>query len=68
MDLEDLRKKLQDCLNNRVPVIAVVAVIGSAEESAVDPLDEILKLRKEFRGQGLDFAIHCDAASGRVFQ
>ena len=67
MDLRALRRHLDSCLKERRPVIAVVAVIGSTEESAVDPLRQILDLRNEFRGKGLDFAIHCDAAWGGYF-
>jgi len=64
MDITRLKERLEECLQNRIPVIAVVAVIGSTEEGAVDPLRKIIELRTEFRKQGLDFAIHCDAAWG----
>jgi len=46
---------------------AVVAVIGSTEEGAVDPLDKILKVRKSFEDlYGLTF-VHADAAWGGYF-
>lgn len=67
MHMPHLREQLRNCLMRRIPVIAVVAVIGSTEESAVDPLRDILDLREEFRKQGLDFIIHCDAAWGGYF-
>ncbi len=69
MDVGELRKELEICLSKRMPVIAVIAVIGSTAESAVDPLVEILKLREDFRRrkEGLDFAVHCDAAWGGYF-
>lgn len=67
MDLQALREQLERCLQDRIPVIAVVAVIGSTEESAVDPLEGILALRESFRERGLDFAVHCDAAWGGYF-
>jgi len=67
MDLDDLKMKLQKCLDNKQPVITVVAVIGTTEESAVDPLEDILKMREEFRQKGLDFTIHADAAWGGYF-
>ena len=53
-------------LLKRTPVIAVIAVIGSTEESAVDPLRDILDFVKS-SAKGLDFAIHCDAAWGGYF-
>jgi glutamate/tyrosine decarboxylase-like PLP-dependent enzyme len=67
MFIPDLVDKLHHCLLKRIPLIAVVAVIGSTEESAVDPLSEILKVREQFRKEGLDFAVHCDAAWGGYF-
>ncbi|MDO9021932.1 MAG: pyridoxal-dependent decarboxylase [Deltaproteobacteria bacterium] len=62
-----LRARLQRALDTRTPVIAVVAVIGSTEESAVDPLHEIVALRDEFRAKGMEFTIHADAAWGGYF-
>ena len=67
MKTQELRAKLESCLRAKRPVIMVVAVMGSTEESAVDPLDEILALRKEFRARGLDFHIHVDGAWGGYF-
>ena len=67
MDIDDLRAILERCFESHVPVISVVAVIGSTEESAVDPLEQILELRETYRKKGLDFAIHCDAAWGGYF-
>lgn len=67
MDVAALREELDRSLTARRPVIAVVAVIGSTEESAVDPLQDIIDLRRQFRAKGLDFTIHCDAAWGGYF-
>ncbi len=67
MDVHRLKSALDECLANKQPVIAVVAVIGSTEESAVDPLRAIIDLREDFRARGLDFSIHCDAAWGGYF-
>jgi glutamate/tyrosine decarboxylase-like PLP-dependent enzyme len=67
MNMEHLKTTLSRCLEDNIPVVAVVAVIGSTEESAVDPLGDILAIRAEFRQLGFDFAIHCDAAWGGYF-
>jgi len=67
MDAASLEAALEYCKDRNRPVIAVVAVIGSTEESAVDPLRQIIDLRKYFREGGLDFAVHCDAAWGGYF-
>ncbi|MFB2975862.1 pyridoxal phosphate-dependent decarboxylase family protein [Microseira sp. BLCC-F43] len=62
-----LRQDLQYCLDEKISVYTVVAVMGTTEESAVDPLEEILKLRDEFSEKGLDFTVHADAAWGGYF-
>lgn len=67
MDVTHLEGMLQTCLQKRIPVTAVVAVIGSTEESAVDPLRKMLDVREQFRRKGLNFAVHCDAAWGGYF-
>jgi len=67
MDARDLASKLRELKESKVPVIAVVAVMGSTSESAVDPLSEIVSFRQSMRKQGLDFFLHADAAWGGYF-
>jgi glutamate/tyrosine decarboxylase-like PLP-dependent enzyme/anti-sigma regulatory factor (Ser/Thr protein kinase) len=67
MDISQLRQKLEWALKERIPVIAVIGVVGATEEGAVDPLDKLLSLRQEFSARGLSFSIHCDAAYGGYF-
>ncbi|KAF3936110.1 hypothetical protein ABW20_dc0110203 [Dactylellina cionopaga] len=67
MDPDDLRTKLNDCLKNQVAVYSVVAIMGSTEQGAVDPLKKILEIRSEFQTKGLSFIVHCDAAWGGYF-
>jgi len=67
MDIEHLSTLLDTCLYKRQPVLMVVVVLGSTEESAVDPLAKVLALRNHYRTQGLEFAIHVDAAWGGYF-
>jgi glutamate/tyrosine decarboxylase-like PLP-dependent enzyme len=64
MSMPALRKRLTTCLRERIPVLMTVAVNGSTEESAIDPLTDILALRDQFRDEGLEFDIHVDAAWG----
>jgi glutamate/tyrosine decarboxylase-like PLP-dependent enzyme len=68
MSLDSVEQSLELAVQRRVPVIAVVAVIGSTEESAVDPLEGLLALRERYRARGLNFAIHADAAWGGYFR
>lgn len=67
MRVDLLSQSLQKALDSKTPILMVVAVIGSTEESAVDPLKDILALRETFRKKGLDFIVHCDAAWGGYF-
>ncbi|KAK1446929.1 hypothetical protein CCUS01_02488 [Colletotrichum cuscutae] len=67
LDLGALEKKLQENLDKRQPVYAVVAIIGSTEEGAVDSLSGVLALRKQFQAKGLSFVVHADAAWGGYF-
>ncbi|KAK3175984.1 hypothetical protein OEA41_007306 [Lepraria neglecta] len=46
---------------------AAVAIIGSTEGGAVDPLRDIIQLRDEFQAKGLSFLVHGDAAWGGYF-
>jgi hypothetical protein len=67
MSLHELERILKDCLREQRPVYAVVGVIGSTEESAVDPLRGILELRHLLQRSGLSFVVHADAAWGGYF-
>lgn len=67
LDMKDLRRHLDACLRDQIPVIAVVAVLGTTEESAIDPLSALLAERERYRKLGLEFWIHVDAAWGGYF-
>lgn len=64
MNIDDLRRKLDKSLAIRRPVLLTVAVMGSTEEGACDPLEDVLAMREEYRAKGLDFNVHADAAWG----
>jgi glutamate/tyrosine decarboxylase-like PLP-dependent enzyme len=67
MDCRSLNDALDRCLRAKQPIAAVVVVLGTTEESAVDPLDEVLDSRETYRQRGLDFCVHVDAAWGGYF-
>ncbi len=68
LDLDHVDETLSDLRRRRVPLLCAVAVIGSTEESAVDPLEGLLALRERYRARGMNFAIHADAAWGGYFR
>lgn len=47
MDMKHLRRQLNECLKAKRAVYAVVAIIGSTEHGACDPLKDIVDIRKE---------------------
>jgi len=67
MNMEELDAILQNCLEKQIPVLSVVAVIGTTEEGAVDPLSKIVAIKKKFQNLGLSFHLHADAAWGGYF-
>lgn len=64
IDIDALRAALTDCLERHVPVLAVIGVIGTTEEGAIDDIAAIVRLRDEFEKKGLSFYFHIDAAYG----
>jgi glutamate/tyrosine decarboxylase-like PLP-dependent enzyme/anti-sigma regulatory factor (Ser/Thr protein kinase) len=64
MDIARLRQELEKALEEKKPVLAVVGVVGTTQEGAVDPMNELVELRCEFAQRGLGFSLHCDAAYG----
>ncbi|WP_373027900.1 pyridoxal-dependent decarboxylase [Sulfitobacter sp.] len=67
MRMDHLREQIETCYQNRRPVLEVVAVLGTTEESSVDPLADIVALREEYRKKGMEFTIHVDGAWGGYF-
>ena len=67
-DMEHLKEVLERFLHEERTVVAVVAVIGSTEESAVDPIKAMYELREEFKEKGLNFALLADGAWGGYFK
>ncbi|MFN5946074.1 MAG: pyridoxal phosphate-dependent decarboxylase family protein [Phycisphaerae bacterium] len=61
-DLEAVLQRVEDAGDH---VLAVVAVVGTTEEGAVDPVDEILQLRSARERARLgSFWLHADGAYG----
>ncbi|KOC16826.1 pyridoxal-dependent decarboxylase domain protein [Aspergillus flavus AF70] len=67
LSLDALERELNRCLEERQAVYAVVAIMGSTEEGAVDRLHDILAMRRRFQDRGLSFLVHADAAWGGYF-
>ena len=68
LDLEAVEETLEQAVRRRIPLLMAVAVIGSTEESAVDPLAGLAALRTRYQARGLNMMIHADAAWGGYFR
>ncbi len=64
MDIDTLKSIIDDHVARKIPILALVAVVGTTEEGAVDEIDGIVKLRGEYEKQGINFYFHIDAAYG----
>lgn len=64
MDIDKLEETIKDLASKHIPILGVVAVVGTTEEGQVDEVDRIVKFRKEMEKQGVYFYLHVDAAYG----
>lgn len=64
MDLTLLDREIARLVAARTPILAVVAVVGSTEEGAVDEIHELIRLRDRYEDHGVSFFTHIDAAYG----
>jgi glutamate/tyrosine decarboxylase-like PLP-dependent enzyme len=69
LDVSDLKQKIALAVQQGKVPLAVVAMAGTTEEGAVDPIDGIVKAREDFEdGQIATFWLHVDAAWGGYFR
>ncbi len=64
MDADALDATLAQAHERRVPVLAVVSVLGTTEFGTIDPLHRVVAARQAWRDKGLAFGVHVDAAWG----
>jgi tyrosine decarboxylase len=64
MDISALDRTIADLVKKKIPILAVVSVLGSTEEGAVDETHRIAALRKKYAARGVGFYYHVDAAYG----
>ncbi len=67
MDPNSYASLLEQCLEEKRPVLQSVAVLGTTEFGSVDPLPELLRVRERFCSRGLYSPLHVDAAYGGYF-
>ena len=65
LDPDALWQRVQELVRRRQPILGLVSVCGTTEESAVDRLDQVLQVRTQAeRELGAAFHVHSDACYG----
>lgn len=69
MDVNDLKRQLNNRINSknrkRISPLAVIGIVGTTEEGAVDPIASMSDVRTEFeQNNNVSFWLHIDAAWG----
>jgi len=64
MDVAALDRTIAALVKKKIPILAVVSVLGSTEEGAVDETHRIAALRDRYAARGVGFYYHVDAAYG----
>ncbi|KAI0560857.1 Pyridoxal phosphate-dependent transferase [Gracilaria domingensis] len=69
MDTTDLRKKLDELKQQKIPVLAVICTMGTTDAFAIDPVDEVHNILSNFKNpEGYERPlIYCDAVIGWSF-
>lgn len=64
-NVKSLEQLLKKSLKNKISPLAVIGVVGTTEEGAIDPIDQIVQLREKLEiDQNISFWLHIDAAWG----
>lgn len=64
MNVDKLEEAIRSLAEQQIPILGVVAVVGSTEEGAVDEVHKIVALRERLKKEGIYFYLHVDAAYG----
>ena len=69
MSVSDLERKLNLLHEKKIPLLGVVAIVGTTELGTVDPVKPIADLLEEFKAKtGEHIWLHLDAAYGGFFR
>jgi tyrosine decarboxylase len=64
MDLTALQEVIDELVANKTPILALVGVVGTTEEGAIDDIAGMAALRERNATRGVNFYFHIDAAYG----
>ena len=63
-NVKELEKLIRGFVDQQIPILGVVSVVGSTEEGAVDNVADVVALRNKLAKEGIHFYLHVDAAYG----
>lgn len=64
MKIDVLEETIEKLASQKIPVLGVVGVVGTTEEGAIDHIDKLCSMRKNFAKKGVNFYLHADCAYG----
>ncbi|KAM9991815.1 hypothetical protein ACTFIZ_012462 [Dictyostelium cf. discoideum] len=65
MNINEVKKIIKNCIENQIPIINIISILGSTQEYAVDNIDEIVSIRNQVRRDfNFNFEMHVDGAFG----
>lgn len=64
MKIDALEKTIEKLVSQQIPILAVVGVVGTTEEGAIDHIDKICSMREKFAKKKINFYLHADCAYG----
>lgn len=64
VDINALQRVLQNAELKKIPILAVIAVLGTSKFGSIDAINQVSTLREEYEKKGLTFYFHIDASWG----
>ncbi|KAM9991813.1 hypothetical protein ACTFIZ_012460 [Dictyostelium cf. discoideum] len=65
MNINEVKMIIKNCIENQIPIINIISILGSTQEYAVDNIDEIVSIRNQVRIDfNFNFEMHVDGAFG----
>ncbi|KAM9978914.1 hypothetical protein ACTFIY_012662 [Dictyostelium cf. discoideum] len=61
MNLNEVKTIIKNCIENQIPIINIISILGSTQEYGVDNIDEIVSIRNKVRRDfNFNFEMHVD--------
>ncbi|KAM9967455.1 hypothetical protein ACTFIW_001539 [Dictyostelium discoideum] len=65
MNINEVKMVIKNCIENQIPIINIISILGSTQEYGADNIDEIVSIRNQVRRDfNFNFEMHVDGAFG----